>query len=343
MTGGGVATCHGKDGDFLVSDYFDRKKVLVSGASGFLGSWLVKELLAMKAEPTCLVRDRFSSSMFYRDGLYRNVTVAHADLTDYRSVERIVGEYEPEAVIHLGAQAIVGVANASPLGTFDTNIRGTWNLLEACRMHDRTVKSIVVASSDKAYGSQPVLPYSEDMPLRGQNPYDVSKSCADLLSQSYGHTYGLPVAISRCGNFYGGGDLNFSRIVPSTIRSAFHGEPPVIRSDGSFIRDYVYVEDAVSAYALLAEKTEEKGFRGEAFNFSTEERLSVLRIVEKILSLMGKDGLRPVIKNQAANEIKEQHLNSAKARDVLGWKSQWPFEKGLKETIAWYGEYLSRL
>jgi CDP-glucose 4,6-dehydratase len=281
--------------------------------------------------------------MFHRDGLFKKVTVAYADLTDYQSIERVVNEYEPEAVIHLGAQAIVGIANASPLGTFETNIRGTWNMLEACRLHDKAVKSIVVASSDKAYGSEPVPPYPEDLQLKGQNPYDVSKSCADLLSQSYGRTYGLPIAITRCGNFYGGGDLNFSRIVPSTILSAFNGEPPVIRSDGSFMRDYIYVKDAVSAYTLLTEKTEEKGFKGEAFNFSTDDRLSVLQMVQKILSLMGKEDLKPVIKNQVTNEIKEQHIDSAKARDILGWKSQWPFESSMKETIAWYRDYLSRL
>ncbi|MFH2101557.1 MAG: GDP-mannose 4,6-dehydratase [Candidatus Micrarchaeota archaeon] len=325
-----------------MSGYFSGKRVLVTGATGLVGSWLVEDLISSGAETTCLVRDFVPESVFFTDGLERKVNIARADLNDYLSVERIINEYEPEVVIHLGAQAIVGIANRSPLGTFESNIKGTWNLLEACRVHDNLVKSVVVASSDKAYGEQEKLPYVEGAPLQGSNPYDCSKSCADLLSQCYGKTYGMPVGISRCGNFFGGGDLNFSRIVPGTIRDAHLNRAPVIRSDGSFIRDYIYVKDAVSAYKALAQKTDEKQFHGDAFNFSNEIQLTVLQMMEKILGMCGKSSLKPVIKNEAKGEIKAQHLDASKAREVLGWESEWEIDRGLKETIDWYNEFFSR-
>lgn len=322
--------------------YFSEKKVFLTGASGFIGSWLVKDLLNKGAKIICLNRDLVPDSMFFSEGLDKKVTIAMGDLKDYSTVERVVNEYEPECVIHLGAQAIVGIANNSPLGTFESNIQGTWNLLEACRLHDKTIKSLVVASSDKAYGDQDKLPYTEESPLNATNPYDVSKACEDMISRSYGLTYGLPITISRCGNFFGGGDLNFSRIVPSTIKSAYENKNPVLRSDGTCIRDYIYVLDAVSAYEFLAEKTEEKKFNGEAFNFSNEVQLTVLELVEKILDLLDKKDLKPKLGKPVKNEIKNQHLSSKKAREVLGWKSSWTIEDGLKETIDWYIDYFNK-
>lgn len=323
-------------------EYLNKKNIFITGSSGFIGSWLVKSLLDKGAKITCLNRDLVPDSMFFSEGLNLKVNVAMGDLSDYSSVERVINEYEPEVVIHLGAQTIVGIANNSPIGTFKSNILGTWNLLEACRLHDKQVESIVVASSDKAYGDQEKLPYTEESPLNAKNPYDVSKACADMLSRSYGSTYGLPISISRCGNFFGGGDLNFSRLVPSTIKSAYENKNPTIRSDGSPVRDYIYVKDAVSAYEILSEKTEEKKFHGEAFNFSNEIQLTVLELTNKILKLMSKENLKPEIKNEAKNEIEKQHLSSKKAREVLGWKSKWGIDKGLEETINWYVDYFKK-
>ncbi|MCL6089072.1 MAG: GDP-mannose 4,6-dehydratase [Candidatus Marsarchaeota archaeon] len=320
-------------------DFYSDRRVLITGATGLVGGWLVKSLLAQGAELTCLVRDSAPHSIFRSERLDAKVNVVHAKLEDYFEVERTINEYESEVVIHLGAQAIVGTANRSPMGTFNSNIKGTWNVLEACRAHEKQLQSVVVASSDKAYGEQKTLPYTEDSPLHGENPYDCSKSCADLIAQCYGKTYGLPVSISRCGNFFGGGDLNFNRIVPGTIKSALEGKAPVLRSDGTYVRDYIYVKDAVSAYEFLAKKTAEKKFRGEAFNFSNESKLSVMELTKLILRRMGKESLKPIIKNEAKHEIHDQHLSAKKAREQLGWKSMWSIEKGLDETIAWYKEY----
>jgi len=323
----------------MAEDFYSNRRILLTGATGLVGGWLTQSLLARGAEITCLVRDFVPTSRFYTEKLNERVNIVHTRLEDLSQVERTINEYEPEVVIHLGAQAIVGVANRSPLATFEANIHGTWNVLEACRLHDSFVNSIVVASSDKAYGTQEKLPYCEESPLHGDNPYDCSKSCADLLAQSYGKTYSMPIGISRCGNFFGGGDMNFSRIVPSTIQHAYNNKPPIIRSDGSFVRDYIYVKDAVSAYEFLAQKTYEKKFSGEAFNFSNEEALTVLEMMNKILKLMGKSSLKPIIQNQQLNEIHSQHLSAKKAREVLGWKSAWSIDKGLSETIAWYEHY----
>lgn len=325
-----------------MADFFTNKRILVTGGTGFVGSWLVKSLVEKNANVTCLVRDFVPESMFFSDKTDSKVNIVHAELEDFFALERVLNEYEIETVIHLGAQTIVGLANNSPLGTFNSNIMGTWNVLEACRLHDKTVRSIVVASSDKAYGEQERLPYTEDSPLQGRNPYDVSKSCADLIAQSYGKTYGLPVSISRCGNFFGGGDLNFSRLVPGTIRSLYFGKNPAIRSDGSYIRDYIYVEDAVSSYETLTEKTELNNFHGEAFNFSNEVQLTVLQMVEKIIDRMGKKELKPVIKKEVKGEIRNQHLSARKAREVLGWKSEWEIDNGLDETIKWYVSYFNK-
>src|SRR6266403_1661024 len=247
--------------------WLDRN-VFVTGGTGLLGSSLVRELVGAGARVTCLVRDWVPDSNFYRSGLDRKVRCINGAVEDRSLLERILGEYEIETVFHLAAQTIVGIANRNPISTFETNISGTWALLEACR-RSPTVKQIVIASSDKAYGDHEVLPYTEDAPLRGVHPYDVSKSCADLLAQSYAVTYGLPVAITRCGNFYGGGDLNWNRIVPGTIRSVLRGQRPVIRSDGQYVRDYFYVEDGAMVNMVLAEAlARQPELRGQAFNFS---------------------------------------------------------------------------
>jgi CDP-glucose 4,6-dehydratase len=315
------------------------RPVLVTGATGLVGGWLVKRLLKEGAGVVCLVRDWAPESEMVRSRDIERVKVVRGDVRDRDCLERTLGEYEVDTVFHLAAQTIVGVAHSNPIETFEDNIRGTWNLLEACR-RSTAVKSIVVASSDKAYGDQTVLPYSESAPLQGQHPYDVSKSCADLISHAYAVSYRLPVAITRCGNIYGGGDLNWNRIVPGTIRSVLRGERPVIRSDGKFVRDYLYVEDAVAAYMLLAQKLgAADDLRGQAFNFSNESRIGVLGLVDRLLKAMGSS-LLPDIRDEAVNEVRDQYLSAAKARDLLGWAPLFTLEEGLERTIAWYTAYL---
>jgi CDP-glucose 4,6-dehydratase len=267
--------------------------------------------------------------------------VINGALEDYPTVERAIVGHEVDTVFHLGAQTIVGTAQRSPLATFESNIRGTYHVLEACRMHTGLVRSVVVASSDKAYGEPQTLPYTEDMPLKGRHPYDVSKSCADLIAAAYAHTYGLPVSVARCGNIYGGGDLNWSRIVPGTIRSLLQDQRPILRSNGHYTRDYIFVQDVVEAYLLLAFKTSEGGVRGEAFNFSCETPVTVLQITSKIQHLMGRTELEPVILNQAEGEIKDQHLDASKAKCLLAWAPRYSLEAGLSETIRWYKNFLS--
>ena len=321
------------------SFWLDRP-VLVTGATGLVGSWLVKRLLEANADVVCLVRDSVPQSELVRSGLIERVKVVHGDVRDQALLERALGEYEIVTVLHLAAQTIVTIANRNPVSTFETNIGGTWALLEACRRSPR-VGQVVVASSDKAYGDQLNLPYNEHTPLQGQHPYDVSKSCADLIAHAYAVSFGLPVAITRCGNFYGGGDLNWNRIVPGTIRSILRGQPPVIRSDGRYIRDYFYVEDGAAAYMLLAEKlAQDPGLKGEAFNFSNELQVSVIDLVQKILGLSGSK-LEPKIRNEASNEIRHQYLSAAKARERLGWEPLFTLEEGLGRTLAWYRHYFT--
>src|SRR6185503_4128546 len=250
----------------------------------------------------------------------------------------ILGEYEIDTVFHLAAQTIVTIANRNPISTFESNIAGTWNLLEACR-RSPTVKQIVVASSDKAYGDQKTLPYREETPLQGHHPYDVSKSCADMIAHTYAVSFDLPVAITRCGNFYGGGDLNWNRIIPGTIRSILRGQRPVIRSDGNYVRDYFYVEDGAAAYMLLAEQLSKRPeLRGEAFNFSNEVQLTVSEIVARILLLMKSD-LQVDIRNEVNNEILHQYLSAEKARQTLHWKPLFDLDQGLERTIDWYKDF----
>lgn len=299
----------------------------------------MRRLVESGADVVCLVRDWVPQSELLRDRLIDRVKIVRGDVLDQRLLERTLGEYEIATVIHLAAQTIVTIANRNPISTFDTNIGGTWALLEACR-RSPTVGQIILASSDKAYGDHSSLPYDEGTPLQGKHPYDVSKSCADLIAQAYASTYDLPVAITRCGNFYGGGDLNWNRIVPGTIRSILRGNRPIIRSDGKYIRDYFYVEDGAAAYMLLAEKLEEKeDLRGQAFNLSNEIHLTTLEIVEMILRLMNSDH-KPDILNEASNEIRHQYLSAVKARKILGWQPLFSLEEGLRRTIEWYEEFL---
>ncbi len=307
-----------------------------------MGAYLTDELIRRKASVTCLIRDQVSNSRFFLSDTPKMVNVVRGELEDYALLERVLNEYEIDAVFHLGAQTIVEIANRNPLSTFEANIRGTWNLLEACRRNP-LVKRIIIASSDKAYGAQENLPYTEDTPLQGTHPYDVSKSCADLVSYTYYNTYKLPVCITRCGNFYGGGDTNYNRIIPGTIRSIIHNERPIIRSDGKYIRDYIYVKDAVSAYLQLAEKMEDDSILGEAFNFSNEIQLTVLELTRKILALSGREDLEPDIQNTASKEIRHQYLSAEKARNILDWHPIYTIYQGLQETIAWYRDFFARI
>lgn len=321
-----------------VGSFWSDRPVLLTGATGLVGGWLLRRLLDHHASVVTLVRDWVPQSEAVRSGTIERATVVRGDIRDQALMERVLGEYEIDTVLHLAAQTIVGIANRHPLSTFESNIAGTWTVLEACR-RSPSVRQVVFASSDKAYGDQERLPYDESMALHGKHPYDVSKSCADLIAQSYARTFDLPVVITRCGNFYGGGDLNWNRIVPGTIRSVVRGQRPVIRSDGQYVRDYFYVEDGVEAYLMLAQKlSETPELRGQAFNFSNEQRVTVLDVVRRILGLMNST-LEPEILGQASFEIREQSLSAVKARRVLDWTPLFSLDQGLARTIDWYRDF----
>ena len=320
---------------------WQRHKVFVTGATGLLGSALVADLTNRGADVTCLVRDWVPSSRLLTSNAAAKTNVVGGDLQDLDLLVRALNEYEIETVFHLGAQTIVGTASRSPISTFESNIRGTWNVLEACRQNSKLIKRVVVASSDKAYGTHDRLPYTEDAPLQGRFPYDASKSCADLIALSYFHTYRTPVVVTRCGNLWGAGDLNYNRLIPGTIRSALLGEAPIIRSDGTYKRDYFYVTDAVGAYRTLAEQVTAKNLAGEVFNFGNGEPLTVMDVVDRILRSMGQTALKPVILNEATAEIPAQYLDCTKARRILNWAPGYSFEAGLAETIPWYRGQLS--
>lgn len=312
------------------------RRVLVTGATGMIGSWLAKELLEEGAHVVALVLDLDPQSELVRSGDVRRVALVNGALEDLGALERAVTVHEVDTVFHLGAQTLVEAAHRAPLRTWEANVRGTWNVLEACRIHRDLVERVVIASSDKAYGEAESLPYTEETPLTPRHPYEVSKTCADLIAQSYHHAYGLPVAVARCGNVYGGGDLNWSRIVPGTIRSLLDGERPLIRSDGTYARDYVYVRDVARAYMDLAGGLERDGLGGQAFNFGVEQPLTVLQLVDLIRRLMEREDLEPVIQDRASGEIHDQWLSSRKARELLGWEPRYTLESGLGETIDWY-------
>ncbi len=317
---------------------WDGKSVMITGASGLLGGWVSKSLAEKGADIVALVRDSVPNCSFYMDGIDKKANIVRGSIEDYSLVERTMNEYEVELCIHLGAQTIVRTANRSPLSTFESNIKGTWNILEAAR-NSSLVKAVVVASTDKVYGKAEKLPYKEENKLCASHPYDVSKACADMLASSYCSTYGLAVGITRCGNIFGGGDLNFNRIVPGTIRSLLKKQRPVIRSSGKMVRDYIYVEDIAGANLLLANKLLENKEKGEAFNFSLEKPKTVLEVVQSITKVM-KSGLKPIIENKAPNEIQEQYLSAEKARKRLGWKPKWTFESGLEKTVEWYKKFI---
>jgi CDP-glucose 4,6-dehydratase len=322
--------------------YWNDRSVLVTGANGFVGSWVARLLADRGAQVVALVRDMPARGGLALQGLTNRVDTVSGSLTDYAVVERALNEYGVEVCFHLAAQAIVGVANRSPISTFESNIQGSWNLLEACRL-TKTVKGVVVASSDKAYGDHPHLPYAEDFELRATYPYDVSKAATDMLARSYARTYDLPVAVTRCANIYGGGDMNFSRIIPDTIRSLIQGKAPVIRSDGTPVRDYMYVLDAAEAYLTLAEQLDRPGVSGEAFNFGTETPISVLELVNTIIAASERPDIRPQVMGQGkpAGEIDAQYLASHKAAERLDWRPQYDLQAGLRETYSWYAQFLA--
>jgi CDP-glucose 4,6-dehydratase len=320
-------------------DQFWRgRHVLVTGIGGFVGSCLARALVDRGAEVAGIVRDSRGERQLAALGLSQRVRLVRGSITDLGVVERALNEYETELCFHLAAQAIVGAANRSPLSTFESNIRGTWTVLEAARQH-ALLRGLVIASSDKVYGDQPALPYTEDSPLAATYPYDASKLCAEVLARSYAATFELPLAVVRCANIYGGGDLNWSRLIPGTIRSVLQGEEPVIRSDGTMERDYLYVEDAADAYLTLAEHVADDGVRGQAFNFGWSRGFSVLEVVEAILAQAGS-ALRPRILNQARAEIQRQWLSAEKAGRALGWTPRVSLDEGIARSVAWYRDYL---
>ena len=319
--------------------WLDRP-VFVTGCTGFLGSWLTIALVEAGAAVAGLVRDETPFSHLRVSGYQDRIAVVRGDVADYELVERALNEYEIDSVFHLAAQTIVTIANRAPLSTFEANVKGTWTVLEAARRSPKVTR-VVVASSDKAYGPQEKLPYTEDTPLLGCHPYDVSKACADLIARAYAATYNLPVAVTRCANLYGGGDLNWSRIIPGTMRSLIRGEPPIIRSDGSLLRDYLYVQDAVQAYLALAVHLDRPEITGELFNFGMDDPKSVLEVVQTIITISDHPELEPVVLDDAPNEIQAQYLDSGKAKSVLGWAPTFTLEEGLQETAAWYREFLT--
>jgi len=325
----------------LSSSFWKDRPVFVTGATGLLGSWMTRKLVDLGAYTVVLVRDWVPESELIANGAMSQVTVVRGDLTDQELLERVLNEYEIATVFHLAAQTIVGTANRGPVSTFESNVRGTWCLLDAARRLP-LIQQIVVASSDKAYGDHEKLPYDEDAPLQGRHPYDVSKSCVDLISQSYAYSFDMPITITRCGNLYGGGDLNWNRLIPGTIRSVLRGEQPIIRSDGTFIRDYFYVEDAAIAYIKLAEKMAANAdINGHAFNFSNEIQVNVLDLTRQILKLMDREDIEPIVRDEVRNEIKHQYLSAEKARRVLDWRPEFSLEQGLERTIAWYRNLLA--
>lgn len=325
------------------SSFWQNRAVFITGASGLLGSWLTQSLIEKGARVVALVRDWVPESALLSSDAAQKITIVRGDINDGELLKRALGEYEIETVFHLAAQAIVGTAKTNPQSTFETNVAGTWNVLEAAR-HAPRIKQILIASSDKAYGAHHQLPYNEDTPLQGRHPYDCSKSCADLIAQSYAWTYDLPVGITRCGNLYGGGDLNWNRLIPGTIRSVLQGQAPVIRSDGQFTRDYLYVEDAANAYLHLAEALANgKAHPGDAFNFGHNQPITVLEVVQQILRAAQRTDLQPEILSQGGDEIRAQYLDSSRAYEVLDWRPQFSLDEGLARTLEWYREFLKSI
>jgi len=319
--------------------FWKNKRVLITGYEGFLGSNLIKQLLKYNAKTIGLdIKVNRKDTILTKDD-YKKIIIIKGNVANYKLVKGIITKYKIDVIFHLAAEAIVGRSLQNPANTFSSNIKGAWTILEACRK-EGNVELIIIASSDKAYGSHKKLPYMEDTSLVGNHPYDVSKSCADLIAHTYFHTYNLPITITRCGNIYGPGDFNFSRIVPNAIRCALSGRTLFIRSDGKFIRDYIFVEDIVRGYIILAEKIARLNLAGEAFNFSDENPITVVELVKKIYRLAGKKPNYKIL-NQAKYEIKQQYLSSQKARKLLGWKAKTNLEEGFKKTIEWYRNWFN--
>ena len=327
----------------MVNSMWRQRRVLVTGCTGVLGSWLVLRLLELGADVVGLVRDWVPRSQLVLSGAAERIVTVRGDVTDATLTERIFSEYEIETCFHLAAQTTVGIANEVPVPTFETNIRGTWLMLEGARRW-RGLRQMIVASSDKAYGEHEQLPYTEQAALQGAHPYDVSKTCADVLTRAYAHTYGMGAAVTRCANMFAGGDLNWNRVVPGTMRSLLQGKRPVVRSDGSMRRDYLYVKDVVAAYITLAEAMEvdPNSHKGMAYNFGLGQPISVLNLVALMTEISAHPGLKPVVENTASNEIQDQYLASDLAIERLGWRPQYSLRQGLTETMAWYREYLER-
>lgn len=317
------------------------KRVLVTGATGMIGSWLVPRLLAEGCQVGVLVPELDPQSELVRNGSGMKTSLFIVDLADALAVRRAIFTFEPQFVFHLGAQTIVTHALRDPVRTFETNVKGTWNLLDAVRMFGSAMEALIVASTDKVYGESSVLPYTEDMPLAADAPYDASKAMADVLVRTYAHTYGLRAVTARCGNVYGGGDRNWSRIVPGTIRALLHGERPVLRSDGSYLRDYVYVEDAVDAYIAMSKVATDDSIAGKIYNFAGGLPLSVLDIYREICMATVGEYVEPEIRISAQLEIKSQYLDASLAKSDLGWLPSWGVEAGMRQTVDWYREYFS--
>jgi len=326
------------------NNFWEKQNVLVTGGNGFIGGALSRELIERGANVVIIVRDWPRLGTLNLLGIEGKVTIVKGSVGDLEFINRVLIEYEIETVFHLAAQSIVKIANTSPLSTFESNIKGTWNVLEACR-HFPKIKRIVIASSDKAYGEQEQLPYVEEMPLLGLSPYEASKACADILARSFHNTYGLPVAVTRCANTYGGGDLNFSRIVPATVLSTFKGKKPIIWNKGSSMRDFIYIDDATRAYLLLAQALDRKEVQGRAYNFGSNNPVVVIDLINLILSLAGRSDLKPIVllNNEISKEINKQFMSFDRAKKELGWEPKWRIEEGLKQTISWYREHLREL
>ncbi len=326
----------------LMNNSLRDLRVLVTGASGFMGSWLTEYLLNQGATVTTLLADWNPDSYFVRSGIVHRIRNVIGSIEDYDLLEKVIGDHGINAVFHLAAISVEGLAFEKPRLSFEINIRGTYNVLEACRVHSDMVRRVVVASSDKAYGDSPILPYTEDLPMLGRHPYEVSKSCADLIARSYYHSYGLPVAVGRFGNIYGGGDLNWSRLLPNTIRRLLNNDRPRVRmpAQGSFMRDFLYVKDAVNAYIAMFEGLARPEVHGEAFNFAMGGTWTVLEVVEKIQRIMHCEDIEPLIENQSHGEIWHQQVSAEKAKKVLGWTPRYSFDEGLAETVEWYLEFL---
>lgn len=324
----------------LTDTFWQDRRVFVTGCTGLLGSWLTDTLIQKGATVIGLIHTNPAQSLLVRLGVLSQIETVHGDICDYDLMVDTLNRYQINTIFHLAAQTLVVVANRQPMATFETNIKGTWTVLEAAR-HCPTVTRVLVASSDKAYGTQPILPYREDAPLQGQHPYDVSKSCADLIARTYAKSYDLPVAVTRCSNLYGGGDFNWNRLIPGTIRSVLRGERPLVRSDGCAKRNYIFIHDAVRGYLMVAEQMHKPAVHGEAFNFGVDTPTTVLDMIHTIIKVSDSPYLEPIILNEAKNEIQEQNLCSDKARHILKWVPQYTLESSLAETFAWYRTFLA--